>query len=77
MNQANTWGGARPGAGRKPKAEPYRPIYIKMTASERERLEADAADFEGSLSDYCRSKIFAEPEPDKKPAKKAKKTAKK
>lgn len=60
--ETNTWGGKRPGAGRKPvDATPKRSqIAIRVSTAERAKLEALALEKGTTVSAYCRGKILKE-----------------
>lgn len=48
-------GGAREGAGRKPRGEMAAPLYVRVTAEERDALESAARRERKTLSDFVRN----------------------
>ena len=56
---ANTWGGARPGAGRKPTGNAKdRPVYVRLSEAERAAVDLAASANGETISEFCRRQIL-------------------
>ena len=58
--EANTWGGAREGAGRKPTGNAKtRPVYVRLSEAERAAVDLAASAKGETISEFCRKKVLS------------------